>query len=596
MKKSWRSLTHRIKLILVFGITVITVAAIITVTLTLTASRQAMEDKKAHLSLLTEQVLMNFSSAAASAAQQLLSTASSKGVIAQMYSMRNLTEEASGYYQNIQSLIYAVNQMITTKSYYDSLYIRMENGISLSNAFPEQSFVEIASSLMDTQEYGQNTYGHIRWTRGADGEMYLIRDLYNLSPIQHLGKIVARIRQNMLASLGTNNDNLDSVIVFLDENGRTIAMVGSADEAFAEAAERIFLSSVTTAYVDQSYAVSIHQGEAWSAIGFLPTATLNSVKEAVIRTGIIVALLGVLFGTLAVMAITQRMTRQMRLLVKSMDEVAAGNMNLTVPIETGDEFGLMSAHFNRMIGETRDLLARVVQEENRKSKAEYEMLEYKYRSLQSQINPHFIFNAMETVNALAKIDGNDEICDVVKHISAFFRQNTYNIEKKFVTVHREFESLKQYAHIYHHIHGCTLSTPFLYAHEVADALIPTMILQPVLENALVHGVGHTEEEALVSVTAEAEGDDRLVVTVQDNGDGMPRETVDQILYGPANEPMNGSRFTVGIGMRNVRDRLRLIYGDLAKLVIESSESTGTLVSISIPLVYDEEELGYNPDY
>ena len=596
MKKPHRSLTHRIKLILVFGITVIAVAFIITVTLTLTASQQAMEDKKAHLSLLTEQVLMNFSSAVSSSAQQLLSMASGRGLIAQMYSMRNLCEEDSGYYQNVQSLIYAVNQMITTTSYYDSLYVRMDNGISFSNAFAEPDFVETASALMDTQTYGRNTHGHILWTRTEGGDMYLIRDLYNLSPIQHVGKAVAHIRQSMLASLGTNNGNLDSIIVFLDEDGQTIAMVGSDDEAISKSAEQLYISSDTVAYVDQPYAVASHQREGWSAIGFLPTATLNSVKQAVIRTGIIVALLGVLFGTLAVMAITQRMTRQMRLLIKSMDEVAAGNMNLIVPIETEDEFGQMSAHFNRMIGQTRELLARVVQEENRKSKAEYEMLEYKYRSLQSQINPHFIFNAMETVNALAKIDGNDEICDVVKHISAFFRQNTYNIEKKFVTVHREFESLKQYAHIYHHIHGSTLSTPFVYSPEVADALIPTMILQPVLENALVHGVYRMEEEALVTVTAECPETARLIVTVADNGDGMPKETVVQILRGHASEPMNGNHNTAGIGLRNVRDRLRLIYGDRATLVIDSRKNIGTVVSISIPLVYDEEELGYNANY
>ena len=595
MKKP-RSLTHRIKLILVYCATVIAVAAMITVTLTLTASRQAMEDKKAHLSLLTEQVLMNFSSAANSAAQQLLTLASSKGLIAQMYVMRNLHEEDSDYYQNVQSLIYAVNQMITTQSYHDLLYIRMDNGISFSNAFAGQEFVGAASALMDTEEYGQNTHGRVLWTRGAGGEIYMIRDLYNISPIQHIGKIVANVRQGMLASLGTDNDSLNSVLVFLDKAGRTIAMVGGEDEAMAAEAERIFVSGAVEAYLDQPYAVSVHRGEDWTAVGFLPTATLNSVKQAVLRTGIIVALLGVFFGTLAVMALTSRMTRQMRLLVKSMDEVAAGNMDQTVPIETMDEFGLMSAHFNQMIGETRELLARVVQEENRKSKAEYEMLEYKYRSLQSQINPHFIYNAMETVNALAKIDGNDEICDVVKHISAFFRQNTHNMEKKFVTVHREFESLKQYAHIYHHIHGSTLSTPFIYTPEVADALVPTMILQPVLENALVHGIRRAEDEALVAVSAEAEGEDRLVVTVRDNGDGMPEETVEQILNGPANEPMNGSRFTVGIGLRNVRDRLRLIYGDRAQLAIESKTGAGTTVSVSIPLVYDEDELGHNPDY
>lgn len=589
-------LPFRAKLILVYCTTIVAVVGVITLTLTLTASRQVVEDKLAHLNLLTEQVLMNFSDGASSAAQQLLSLASGKGVSSQMYAMRSLREDDSGYYQNAQSLVYAINQMITAQSYHDSLYVRLDSGLSFSNSFADVDFVTDASALLDTEPYGANTYGRALWQRGSNGEVYLIRDIYNLSPIHHVGKMVARLRRYLLASLGTHNGSLNSTVVFLDADGHTIALIGSTDEAMAGAAELAARENASEMNVDQPYAISIQHGEDWSAVGFLPKATLNSVSQAVIRTGLVVALLGILIGALAIMAVTHRMTRQMRLLVKSMDEVSAGNMNLTVPIEVEDEIGQMAAHFNRMIAETRELLARVVQEENRKSKAEYEMLEYKYRSLQSQINPHFIYNAMETVNALAKLDGNDEICDVVRHISAFFRQNTQNMQKRFITVRKEFGSLKQYAHIYHHIHGSTLSTPFTSTPAAADALIPTMILQPVLENALVHGIRPAEDEAVVAISATDDGA-RLTIDVRDNGIGMPAELVEQILNGPANEPVGGNRATsTGIGMRNVRDRLRLIYGERATLTIESREGEGTLVSISIPLVYNEEALGNNPNY
>ena len=588
-------LPFRVKLILVYCTTVVAVVGIITLTLTLTASRQVVEDKQAHLNLLTEQVLMNFSDGTSAAAQQLLSFTSGKGVSFQMYAMRNLREDDDGYYQSAQNLIYFINQMITTQTYHDELYVRMDSGLSFSNSFADSSFKRDASALLDNEVYGANTYGRALWTRGPTGEVYLIRDIYNLSPIRHIGKIVARLRKELLASLGTHNGSLNATVVFLDTDGHTIAMLGTTDEAMAGAAETAIRESASEMTVDQPYAISIQHGQSWTAVGFLPKATLNSISQAIIRTGVVVAFLGVLIGALAIMAVTHRMTRQMRSLVKSMDEVSAGNINLTVPIEAEDETGQMAAHFNRMIAETRDLLARVVQEENRKSKAEYEMLEYKYRSLQSQINPHFIYNAMETVNALAKLDGNDEICDVVKHISAFFRQNTQNMQKRFISVRREFDSLKQYAHIYHHIHGNTLSTPFTYTPAAAEALIPTMILQPVLENALVHGIRPAEDEAVVTISAAVDGE-RLIIDVRDNGIGMPSELVEQILTGPASEPIGGNRASTGIGMRNVRDRLQLIYGSHAALTIESHEGVGTLVSVSLPLVYDEEDLSNNPNY
>lgn len=594
MKKP-RSLPFRVKLILLYCLTVVLVAGVITLTLTLTASRQVVQDKMAHLDLLTEQVLLNFTDGASAASQQLLSFAGSKGLSAQMYAMRALREEDPGYYQNVQSLLYAVNQMITTQTYHDALYVRMDGGLSCANATAPEAFVNAAAALLDTPAYGENTYGRALWARGQNGEVYLVRDIYNLSPIRHVGKMVARIRHNMLVSLGTNSGSLDTTVVFLDAEGRTLTTIGGADGAMTAAAEAAARTDAAAMDVGAPYAVAIRRGEQWTAVGFLPMATLNSVSQAVIRTGIVVGLLGILCGALAVMAVTQRMTRQIRLLVKSMDEVAAGDMDLSVPIVTGDEIGHMSAHFNRMIAQTRELLARVVQEENRKSKAEYEMLEYKYRSLQSQINPHFIYNAMETVNALAKMDGNDEICDVVCRISAFFRQNTRNMQKRFIPVRREFESLKEYAHIYHHIHGSTLSTPFTCTPAAAEALIPTMILQPVLENALVHGIRPAEDEAVVAISAAEDGDD-LCIEVRDNGSGMPHELVEQIMHGPANEPMADGRTSTGVGMRNVRDRLRLIYGERVQLTIDSREGEGTLVRIVIPLVYDEGELGPNPNY
>ena len=114
---------------------------------------------------------------------------------------------------------------------------------------------------------------------------------------------------------------------------------------------------------------------------------------------------------------------------------------------------------------------------------------YEYRFLHWQINPHFIYNALETINALAKIDGNDELSDMIVMLSAHFRQNADAMRKKVVTVEDEFASLEQYAEIYRCIYGSSLRTTFRIEPQVRGARLPTMIIQPLLENALVHGRG-----------------------------------------------------------------------------------------------------------
>ncbi len=584
-------LSYRVKLTLIYSVTVILVAASISLALTIAATQRMEEDMKAHLNLLTEQVLVNFSDSAGAAAQQLNNMLGSKGVSSMMYTYRDLKSGDAGYYQSTQSLVYAVNQMITATTYYDQLYIRMDNGLSFTNAFPQDTFLQEAAALLDSPVYGANTYGRAQWTRSESGQVYLIRDVYNQTPIRHVGKVAAHVRQEMLASLGSYNNDLNCAVIFLDAQGQPLTMAGETAEGMDEAAGTILKGNLAQWKMQGvSYVTSIQITEDWTAVGMLPEKMLKAIRQTMTRTGFVVALLGVALGGMTVLASTHRMTRQVKLLAKSMDEVAAGNMAISVPVESRDEIGQTAAHFNRMIQQTRELLQRVVEEENRKSKAEYEMLEYKYRSLQSQINPHFIYNALETVNALAKLDGNEEICEVVQHISAFFRQNTGNMQKRFIPVRREFDSLKEYATIYRHIHGETLSTPFLLSPGAADALIPTMILQPVLENALVHGVRPASDQALVRITAKVEEEKWLVIEVEDNGGGMQPETVEMILNGQADDPQNGGRTSAGIGMRNVRDRLKLIYGERAALAIQSSPGEGTLVSIRIPLMYDEREL------
>ncbi|MBR0219509.1 MAG: sensor histidine kinase [Clostridia bacterium] len=580
--KALRDCSYRVKLLLAFGVSILCVTVVITLALTVLSYRNTEKNVRSHLDLMTEQSLLNFDSETSAIARQFFTQMTTRRIPDFLYALDG--ENAQVTLQRTREIAEALSMAITANSAYDCIYIRGKNGQSFSNTFADASFVNAASALLET--YGEKTYGTPVWVRAEDGQVYLIRDVYHQEPFHFVGKALARIRNPEIVSLGSDwLSRLCTVAFFHGEE--LVALSGSVTpetEAFVRAVRGRDEQTVGHSLI------ALRQTGEWQAVGILPDSVLYEMSRDVVRTGLLIGLLGVALGSAAVFFATNGMTKQISTLVSAMDDAAAGKLCTRAPVTSGDEIGQMAAHFNTMLQNNQELMDRVVQEEKKKNKAEYDALEYKYRSLQSQINPHFIYNAMEVVNAMAKLSGQEEICEVVTHISSFFRQNTYNMEKRFIPVEREFNSLREYAYIFRHIYGSVLETPFTCAPEARQALIPTMILQPLLENALVHGV--RAEEAVVAIQAEKTEDGRLRVTVTDNGAGMNPETLRRVLCGEwKEEEADGKKKTVsGIGIRNVRDRLILIYGQRADFDIVSIPESGTTVTITLPLVYSEKDI------
>lgn len=593
MKRSPNGMSFRTKLLLGSGLTILLAVSIVTGVLTYKAAQMLLGHMRSNLELLTEQSLRNFQSETEAIQRQLMSQMTGKMVPDHMYMLRDMSPGEIGYSEKARGLVAALNQTISPTCGYDRIYVKLCNGVSFSSTVTfADSFVEEASLLL-SGEYGEKTYGVPRWTRSDNGTIYLVRDVYNLEPFQFVGKAIVRVREELFVSLGSHVQAMNCAVAFLDETGEAITAGGTVVQGMLEAAAEAASMGAKEIRLGETYDLSIQKGDGWTAVGMMPRSSLNGINHAVVRMGIVASLVALALSSAAVIIITRRMTRQMSLLVSSMDEVTAGNLDLTVPICSSDETGQMSAHFNTMIGRMRELMKQVVQEENSRNRAEYDALEYKYRSLQSQISPHFIYNALEVVNAMGKLNGSDEICKVVRYISMFLRQNTRNMEKRFIPVRCELDSLSQYAHIYGYIYGNILSTPFSMEPGTEEALIPTMILQPVLENALVYGV--RSEHSVVALTVQKTPKGDLCLTVEDNGAGMPPEMVEKILGGEAQcAPDTKPHPSSGVGVRNVRDRLALIYGERMRFEIDSVVSRGTRVRITVPLVYDEEELSIEP--
>lgn len=220
----------------------------------------------------------------------------------------------------------------------------------------------------------------------------------------------------------------------------------------------------------------------------------------------------------------------------------------------------------------------------------------KYAELQNQINPHFLYNTLETIRGQAVIDDNYKIAKMTEALAKYFR---YNISKDndFVTVVQELENIQNYIHIQQYRFQDRFEFR-IYPHaeydEYADCVMPKMTLQPIVENAIFHGMEQKVEMGHIHIHIEVT-EERLMILVGDDGIGMDEDTLTTMNRKLRQIDLD-TQFTkksihTGIAMQNVNSRLKLLYGSDYGLNVSSTKDVGTEVEITLPKIKAEEKQG-----
>ncbi|KUP22997.1 histidine kinase [Paenibacillus sp. DMB5] len=259
-----------------------------------------------------------------------------------------------------------------------------------------------------------------------------------------------------------------------------------------------------------------------------------------------------------------------RKLERTVKQVGDGDLNTPINVSGAYEVEQLSRRFNLMLQRIRQLMDQIIYEQETKRKGELEVL-------QSQINPHFLYNTLNSVVRLAERGKNDEVITMIQSLSKFFRISLSK-GNNIITVQEELDHIRHYLVI----QSFRFKNKFRFEIRAQEEVLPLqtikLILQPIVENALYHGIEMSPDEGLVLITAELQ-DDLIIIKISDNGIGMSRETLNTILSGGAKSG-SGS----GVGVRNVNERIGLYYGREFGLAFESELEEGTTVTIVFPAV------------
>ncbi|MGN1378459.1 MAG: sensor histidine kinase [Dorea sp.] len=279
-------------------------------------------------------------------------------------------------------------------------------------------------------------------------------------------------------------------------------------------------------------------------------------------------------GILAVL-ITRTMYQPLKRLTETMEQVSDGDLDQRVEVTTKDEIGVLSEDFNQMLEHIRTLIDQLVKEEMLKKDAELNALQY-------QITPHFMYNTLNSIKYAALLKGEAEIGGLLDDFIELL-QASINKKGTFVTVAEEVHFVENYLNLQGMRYEEKIQTTYEIRTEAEGCFLPRLILQPLVENAILHGLDLKRGRNHIGIGAYVE-DGRLWLTVQDNGRGMTREQITKLLEGSEKK----TRGLSGIGVANVRERLALYYGNAADIHYESS-GEGTTVRICLPAYKEQDQ-------
>ena len=279
-------------------------------------------------------------------------------------------------------------------------------------------------------------------------------------------------------------------------------------------------------------------------------------------------ILVVVFCLISILIISRSMSRLMvnriERLITCVNQMEYSNMEIDLNDQSRDEIGVLIRSFHQMLAEIKRLIKEVYESRIRQQKLEM-------RALQAQINPHFLYNTLSMINWKAISAGEEDISTITLALSDYYR-TTLNRGETFINIRGEILNIRSYLEIQLMMHDYGFEVDYDLDPSLDEYQMPKLILQPLVENALEHGLDVKEEgEKILRISCRQDHED-IIWTVEDNGVGMEEVVADNMV----------KTHTSGYGVRNVNERLILLYGEHYGLRIESEPGKGTQVEVHIP--------------
>ena len=434
-----------------------------------------------------------------------------------------------------------------------------------------------ASCELAEQANGRCTY----YNASEEGLMYMAKQIKDALTMEPLGILRVSIKLSYLKKMTVTARESLSAHIFLLDSDRNILLESAENDGIIE--DRSWLKKISGNTGDfrlsadgQDYNCVYQRSSdtGLTVVGMIPMSFLQKTARGLQKTTIMLILVSIILCIFLANILAKVIAGPIERTSNAMKKFAGGDFSVRLPEGRTDEIGAMNSVFNQTIEKIEQLLKQVVEMETVNKDIEFQ-------ALQAQINPHFLYNVLDTINWMARKKGEDNICRMVTSISSLMRASISN-KRSMVYIHEEMKYVQDYLYIQETRYGDKFTSYIEVDEGLNELEIPKMTIQTLVENAVVHGVENATWDCFLYVSGEIV-DKMAVFTVRDDGVGMSQEQLEKLSETEEEPDHEAERTHTHLGVYAVRKRLDYVYQGKARMSITSEPGKGTEVVLAVPL-------------
>jgi two-component system sensor histidine kinase YesM len=464
--------------------------------------------------------------------------------------------------------------------------------VNKNMGFNTESYIHMDELYKQALPHNGKPVWYVSYKDGKAEGLYITKIIYDINDIKNeIGLLVFKVNEQYLAEVLNNYmTNTKQNVSLYGSDGREVFSYEPLEISSGKQIIELAGSGTGAKEVrvgdDTVYLLnSIIPPDDWKLVMVFSSNILLKDVRDIARLILILCVATLPICLLLVNFLYSDIIKPVNLLMKRMHQIEKGDIGITIENKRADEFGYMNMTFNRMSLEIKNLINTVYKKQIATKDAEI-------KALLAQINPHFLYNTLDSINWKAKINGVEEISEMVSALSSIIEANLNRNNENFISLDREIEYINNYYLLLKKRYGRKINLVMEVEPDTLECVIPKLIVQPIVENAVYHGLEMKVGNGTICLKARRD-ETHVYIDIIDDGIGIDEntlyrlnESLEEVLNETAadGETGDGALISSSIGIINVHKRIRLLYGDEYGLHISSRIAEGTHVSICLPAI------------